>query len=237
MRVLNSTVALFFQILTIAFCVLILSSCGSGNTTSPANGSPTNNPPASVAFATKVFQTADKSDSIRFISSTEIEFTEHKTNVVGAYTRQDNKIRAVFDGLGTKRALYFVETEDGLTAEDDGKKYLSETAFRKLEEELKKRLETHAALKAYRTALDKKDYDTAWSELQKYGTDNKYITDKIDLLFTKRDSLAANALAKDTFEKYKDDGVRRRKKISATCMIVSCRYLDSEYCDGHSTAL
>ena len=110
------------QLFAGAVFALLLSSCGSGGSQS-----------ASKAFASKIYSTMDRKEEIRIISGTEIEFSKHEGNFVGSYTREGNKIRVVFEVLGTKHSDYFIETDDGLTAEETGKVYLSEAGFKKIE--------------------------------------------------------------------------------------------------------
>ena len=117
--------AQLLQLFTGAVFALLLSSCGSGS------GSQS----AIKAFASKIYSTMDRKEEIRIISGTEIEFSKHEGNFVGSYTREGNKIRVVFEVLGTKHSDYFIETDDGLTAEETGKAYLSEAGLKKSEED------------------------------------------------------------------------------------------------------
>lgn len=123
--------------------VLLLSSCGDGNNSKPAHGVVP--PQASQAFSSKTYSTMDRTKEIKIISGTEIELSEKQRNLVGSYTREGNRIRAVFETLGTKESLYFIETEDGLTAEKNNEAYFTEVARKRIETKIEE--ERHAQIK------------------------------------------------------------------------------------------
>lgn len=74
---------------------------------------------------------------IRIISSTEFEITERTNNfgrpgsltTVGTYSVDKNVARMVLEALGTKTALYFDVTEDGLKDNQTGKIFYSSTQY------------------------------------------------------------------------------------------------------------
>jgi len=88
---------------------------------------------ASDAFAKTSYYTRGRRQSIKIMSSTEIELSESGSNFVGSYTREGKRIRAVIETLGTKQSLYFLETSEGLQAEKDGTMYYNESSLASVE--------------------------------------------------------------------------------------------------------
>jgi hypothetical protein len=76
------------KVIASSFLTILLSSCGD-------EGGSGSKPVANV-FARKVYSTMNRNESIRIISNTEIEHSDRHGNLVGSYTREGNKIRAVF---------------------------------------------------------------------------------------------------------------------------------------------
>ena len=65
-------------------------------------------------FEKTSFRTIDETAVLTILTKSEIEYRERGTSYVGSYEEDSGTIRAVFDILGTKQALYFTEIPDGL---------------------------------------------------------------------------------------------------------------------------
>src|SRR5918992_4110223 len=61
-----------------------------------------------------IYRDVKDGDSMVIVSPKEIELQNKEGNFIGEYFVQNNRIRVVLTTLGTKHALYFDITEDGL---------------------------------------------------------------------------------------------------------------------------
>ena len=81
----------------------------------------------------KTYYARGRRQSIKIISSTEIEISSGGNNVVGSYTREGNRLRAVVEMFGAKQSHYFLETSEGLQAEREGTMYYDEASLAAIE--------------------------------------------------------------------------------------------------------
>lgn len=68
----------------------------------------------------KIFRSADEQQSIKIISSDELELTRDRTgpHFVCKYSKESESLRVVATVLGTTQALYFKVTDQGLQSDD-----------------------------------------------------------------------------------------------------------------------
>lgn len=75
-------------------------------------------PPQPKPFKDEVYEMIDGSEKITITTPEELEISSKQMgNIICSYTKQGDQIRVVFDAMGTKRALYFRITKDGLEHE------------------------------------------------------------------------------------------------------------------------
>jgi TonB family protein len=95
----------------------------------------------------KIFRSGDDQESIKIISSNELELTNGRTgpHLVGKYSKENESLRVVATVLGTAQALYFKVTEQGIQS-DDGTVFYDPTHFEEANRTVK--LEAEARRKA-----------------------------------------------------------------------------------------
>ena len=105
---------------TFLICVAILATSTCEKTQSADQSSNSTAAAAASAFAKTIFCSRVHCKSIRIMSSTAIELSIGAENIVGLYTREGTRIRAVAENPGRKQSHYFLEIPESLRAERDG---------------------------------------------------------------------------------------------------------------------
>jgi len=90
-----------------------------------------------------IYKSIKDGEAIIIISSKEIELQSKEGNFIGEYSVQGNKLRAIITVLGTKQALYFDITEEGLKYQKDGTVYYTKAAYERIhrKQEAERRLQ------------------------------------------------------------------------------------------------
>lgn len=136
-------------IISFVFLLVSLSACNEN----PSVGGADHTEGTSIAadsFAQRSYYAEGRRRSVRLVSSSEIELSDGERNVVGTYTREGKRIRAVVESFGSKQAQYFVETDDCLQSERGRLMYYTESALAVLENQ---RARERAEEEARKTAL------------------------------------------------------------------------------------